>query len=305
LKGWFGTSKQDRFTYFVMKLVSISVILMLIGIGLMLMYKAVPAILHFGIKFIWSTEWNPVTSQYGSLPFIIGTLVTSFLALFIAAPFSVAVALFITEICPRYLRKILSIFVEMIASVPSIIFGLWGIFSLAPWMQSSATPFLKKYLGFLPLFQGPSFGISVLTASVILAIMITPTISSFCREVFSSVSVSTKEAALALGCTRYEMLKLAILRPSIPGIVGGMVLGLGRALGETMAVAMVIGNSRRLSSSLFAPGSTMASLIANEYAEATNDLHMGAILYIALLLLLLSLIINLFARMIIWKWVRR
>jgi phosphate transport system permease protein len=285
-----------------MRALAAAVMLLLVLLAILLFRLAWPAISQFGVGFIFSKKWNPVSEEFGAFPFIIGTLTTSFVALLIAAPLSVSVALFISEICPKKIGKILSVFVEMIAAVPSIVFGLWGIFSLAPWVQNSVAPFLKSILGFLPFFQGPCYGIGVLTASLILAIMITPTICSFCREVFRTIPPQTKEAALALGATRFEMIKITILRPSISGMIGGVVLGLGRALGETMAVAMVIGNTSRLSFSLFAPGSTMASVIANEYAEATNEMHMASLGYVALLLLAITLIVNGFARFIIWKW---
>ncbi|MEI8347378.1 MAG: phosphate ABC transporter permease subunit PstC [Pseudomonadota bacterium] len=294
--------RQDLITLWGMRLLAAAVVLLLISLAILLCRLAWPAISKFGWDFLWTKTWNPISEKFGALPFIVGTLTTSFVALLIAAPLSISVALFISEICPKRIGKVLGIFVEMIAAVPSIVFGLWGIFSLAPWVQSSATPFLKNTLGFLPFFQGPCFGIGVLTASLILAIMITPTICSFCREVFRTIQPQTKEAALALGATRFEMIKIAVLRPSFSGMIGGVVLGLGRALGETMAVAMVIGNSPRMSLSLLAPGTTMASVIANEYAEASNATHMASLGYIALLLLAVTLVVNGLARFIIWKW---
>ncbi|OFZ46945.1 MAG: phosphate ABC transporter permease subunit PstC [Bdellovibrionales bacterium RIFOXYB1_FULL_37_110] len=295
-------NRQDLITLWLMRWLAAMIVLLLILLVILLCKLALPAISKFGLGFILSDTWNPITEEFGAFPFIIGTLITSFMALLMAAPLSVSVALFICEICPKQLGRLLGTFVEMIAAVPSIVFGLWGIFSLAPWVQNVVTPFLKNTLGFLPFFQGPSYGIGVLTASLILSIMITPTICTFCREVFNTIPSQTKEAALALGATRFEMIKIAILKPSYSGMIAGIVLGLGRALGETMAVAMVIGNTSRLSLSIFAPGSTMASVIANEYAEASNAIHLASLGYIALLLLAITLIINSFARFIIWKW---
>ena len=294
--------RQDQIVLLGMRVLAIAIIMLIVLLAILLFKLSLPAISKFGIGFIWGQVWNPISEEFGALPFILGTLTTSFVALLIATPLSISVALFISEICPKKIGHIIGIFVEMIAAVPSIVFGLWGIFSLAPWIQNSATPFLKSTLGFLPLFQGPSYGIGVLAASLILAIMIIPTISSFCREVFRTIPLQTKEAALALGATRFEMIKITILRPSFSGMIGGVVLGLGRALGETMAVAMVIGNSHRLAISILAPGSTMASVIANEYAEASNAMHMASLGYIALLLLVVTLMVNGLARFIIWKW---
>jgi len=294
--------RHDEVIILGMRILAATIVLLLVLLTVLLFKLAWPAITKFGISFLWEVRWNPINEVFGALAFIIGTLTTSFLAILISTPLSISVSLFISEICPKNIGKILGVFVEMIAAVPSIVFGLWGIFSLAPWVQDVVTPFLKNTLGFLPFFQGPSYGIGVLTASIILAIMITPTICSFCREVFRTIPEHTKEAALAIGSTRYEMIKIAVLRPSFSGMIGGVVLGLGRALGETMAVAMVIGNSPRLSLSLFAPGTTMASVIANEYAEASNAMHMASLGYVALLLLVVTLVVNGFARFIIWKW---
>lgn len=264
-----------------------------------------PAISLFGADFITTSDWNPVEDQFGGLAFIYGTLTTSFVALILATPLSIAMALFISQILKDPFTKVISIIVELIAAVPSIVFGLWGLFYLAPWVKTELTPILKETLGFLPQFQGPSFGIGILSASIILAIMITPTITSIVREVFNSVPQIRKEAALALGATKYEMVKIAVLRPSLSGIIGAVVLGLGRALGETMAVAMIIGNNPTLSKSLFSPGATMASVIANEYAEAEGDLHLSALCYIALILFAITFIVNLFARTVIWHNNRR
>lgn len=290
-----------------MQILAVLVVILLIMVVVLLFNAALPALKEFGFPFIWTNEWNPGEDEFGALAFIFGTLITSFVAVVLATPVSVAIALFINEVLPEKLGKLLALFVEMIAAVPSIVFGLWGVFYLAPWVRASLTPFLKTTLGleFLPLFQGPSFGIGILSASLILAVMIVPTISSICREVFRTVPTIQKEAALGLGATRFEMLKIAILKPSFSGMVGAVVLGLGRALGETMAVAMVIGNNAVISASLFSPAATMASVIANEYAEADSDLHLAALCAIGVLLFVVTLFINFLARGIVWRAERK
>lgn len=298
LSGEFG----DKLAKIFMQTVAIA-ILILIGTMIVLLFQmSSEAIKEFGLGFLTSSEWDPIMEEFGALPFMYGTLVTSIIALLIAAPVSVMVAIFITEILPEKLGKILGLFVEMIAAIPSIVFGLWGLFFLAPIVRESVSPFLQKYLGFLPFFDGASFGIGILTASLILAIMIVPTITSISREVFKTIPSHQKEAALALGATREEMIRLAILRPSFSGVTGAIVLGFGRALGETMAVAMVIGNSAKISLSLFAPGATMSSVIANEYAEASAGLHLSSLCLIGLLLFLVTLGVNSMARLIVWKF---
>lgn len=294
-------SYQDKMAYTTLRFFSLVVIvLLLIMIG-QLFFASREAFNEFGFAFITDDFWNPIDDEFGALPFIFGTVVTSLLALLIAGPVSVSVALYITEYLPKSLSNILGTFVELIAAVPSIIFGLWGLYYLAPFVKDTITPALKSTLGFLPLFQGPSFGIGILTASIILAIMIIPTITSVAREVFRSVSILHKEAALGLGATKFEMIKIAVLKPSFSGIVGALVLGLGRALGETMAVAMVIGNTPQISKSIFAPASTMASVMANEYAEAESDLHLSALCLVGLLLFVVTFVVNLIARTIVWR----
>ena len=267
----------------------------------MLFKSATPAISEFKLSFITQDFWNPVEDEFGALPFLFGTIITSLLAIVIATPVSVLTSLFISEILPSKISHFISLFVEMIAAIPSIVFGLWGIFFLAPFVKETLTPILKSSLGYIPIFSGPSFGIGILTASIILAIMITPTITTISREVFRTIPSIQKEAALALGATRFEMIKLSVIKPSYSGIMGAIVLGLGRALGETMAVAMVIGNSPTISSSIFSPAATMASVIANEYAEADSDLHLSALCYIGVLLFAVTLLVNSFARFIIWN----
>lgn len=295
---------QDALLFYVLRTISVVVIALLIGIIVVLFHSAWPAIKANGISFLLRREWNPVEDNYGALPFIFGTLATSITALLIATPVSVLIALFITEYLPKTFSRIISLLVEMVAAIPSIVFGLWGIFYLAPFVKSTLAPFLKLHLGFLPLFQGPSFGIGILTASLILSIMIVPTISSICRSIFELVPAHQKEASYALGSTKYEMIKLAVITPSLSGISSAVVLGLGRALGETMAVTMLIGNSPLISASLFSPAATMASVMANEYADANTPLHVSSLCYLALLLFLVTFLSNLFAKTIVKSFSR-
>jgi len=293
--------KQDTIAFNLLRGFALLIVFLLLVMIYQLFEASLPAIKEFGLEFIYNDFWNPVDDEFGALPFIYGTIVTSFVAILIAAPVSIAIALFINEYLPKSLGNLLGLFVELISAIPSIIFGLWGLHYLAPWVKDFLTPLLKSTLGFLPFFTGPSFGIGVLTASIILSIMIIPTITSVCREIFKVIPSLQKEAALALGATKLEAIKLAILKPSLSGIIGAVVLGLGRALGETMAVAMVIGNSPEISKSLFSAGSTMASVMANEYAEADSEIHLSALCLIGLLLFVVTFIVNFFARSITWK----
>lgn len=300
-KSFFSVTKKEKWSKAFLSFVALFAIFIFI-LFIIYMFKASwKSILEFGPSFITSNSWNPVEDEFGALAFLYGTVVTSFLAVCMAAPLSIGVAIFINEVCSENIGKIVSVFVEMIAAVPSIVFGLWALFYLSPWVKNSIAPPLTALADYIPIFKGPSFGIGILTASLILAIMIVPTISSICREVFKNIPSHQKEAALALGATRYEMIKLSILMPSISGIMGAVVLGLGRALGETMAVAMVIGNSAKITFSIFAPAATMASVIANEYAEAENDLHLSSLAFIGLLLFLVTLIVNGLSRYIVWR----
>lgn len=260
---------------------------LVLGILIFLIDMGLPAIREGGIGKIFAMEWNPPLKLYGILPFIYGTLVSSLLALLIAAPISVASALFLTQIAPHRLGVIFSFLVEMLAAIPSVVYGLWGLFVVTPWMRVSVQPWLRDHLGFLPVFQGQIYGVGILAASVILAIMITPTITAICREVFATVPAMLREGVLSLGSTRFEMFWIAIIRGSRNGILGAMILGLARALGETMAVTMVVGNSPEISASLFAPAQTMASAIASEVAEASGT-HLSALGVVGLVLLLIS-----------------
>ena len=255
----------------------------------------------FGFRFFSGQEWDPVQEHFGALPFIYGTLVSSLLALVIAVPLSIGTAIFLTEMCPVWLRGPLSFFTELLAAIPSVIYGLWAIFVLVPILRVYIQPWLAKTLGWTGLFEGPPFGIGMLAAGVVLAIMIIPVISSITREVMAVVPSHQREGVLALGATRWEMIRLGVLRNARTGIVGGIILGLGRSLGETMAVTMVIGNRPEIAKSLFAPGYTMASVIANEFSEATGDLYLSALVEIGLALFLVTIIVNAFAQLLVWS----
>lgn len=281
-----------------------SIALLAVMIGL-LTWMSWGAITHLGWNFFVSAEWNTYREDYGLLAMVYGTLVSSLIALALAVPTSLGVAIFLNELAPTWLARPLAFFVEMLAAIPSIVYGLWGLFVLAPFLRAYVQPFLGEWFGFLPLFSGPPLGIGMMCAGCILAIMITPTISSIAREVFRTIPATHREAALGLGATRWEMLRIAVFGSSVSGMIAASVLGLGRALGETMAVTMVIGNSPEINASLFGSGQTMASLIANQYAEASGALHLSALTYIGLCLFLVSLCMNGLARWIIWRIEKR
>jgi phosphate transport system permease protein len=258
----------------------------------------------FGFKFLGTSNWDPVNEQFGAFPFIYGTLVSSLLALIIAVPLSIGVAVFTTEMCPPVLRGPLSFFVELLAAIPSVIYGLWAFFVLLPILSDRVEPFLARTLGWTGFFTGPPLGAGMLAAGIILAVMIIPIISSIAREVLMVVPQHQREGVLALGATRWEMIRIGVLRNARAGILGGIILGLGRALGETMAVTMVIGNSLDISRSLFAPGYTMASVLANEFAEATSNMHRSVLVEIGLALFLVTIVVNTLARLLVWTVTR-
>jgi len=258
----------------------------------------------FGIKFFFQSDWDPVNDQYGALPFVYGTIVSSILALIIAVPLAVGVAVFITEMAPEWLRGPLAFTTELLAAIPSVIYGLWAVFVLVPVLRNYVEPWLHKYWGWSGLFEGPPLGIGMLAAGLILAVMIVPIISAITREVMTAVPQQQREAVLALGATRWEMIRTGVLRNARAGIMGGIILGLGRALGETMAVTMVIGNRPEVAKSLFAPGYTMASVIANEFSEATGDVYLSALVEVGLALFLVTLIVNVVAQFLVWTVTR-
>jgi phosphate transport system permease protein len=257
-----------------------------------------------GWRFFFRSDWDPVNDQFGALPFIYGTLVSSILALIIAVPLAIGVAVFITEMSPRWLKGPLAFTTELLAAIPSVIYGLWAIFVLVPLLRTDVEPLLARYFGWTGLFEGTPFGIGMLAAGVILAIMIVPIISSITREVMTAVPNHQREAVLALGATRWEMIRTGVLRNARAGILGGVILGLGRALGETMAVTMVIGNRPEIARSLFAPGYTMASVIANEFTEATGDVYLSALVEVGLALFIVTIIVNILAQFLVWTVTR-
>ncbi len=282
------------------RLLAVGVLLLVAAIGLSLLYDGRLAFATFGAGFLVGTTWDPVSGQFGALAFLYGTIVTAVLALLLGAPVALGAALFLSELAPDWLRASASLLVELLAAIPSVIYGLWGIFVLAPLLRSTVEPALSSGLGFLPLFQGPMYGVGLLAGGVILAIMIVPTVAAVSRDVLRAVPVEQREAALALGATRWEAIQIGVLPVARPGIVGAMILGLGRALGETMAVTMVIGNRPEIALSLFAPGYTMAAAIANEFAEATDDLHVSALMALGFVLFFVTVLVNAIARLLVW-----
>jgi len=273
-----------------------------------LLVGAWPAIREFGLKFLWTSEWDPVQERFGGLVMIYGTLMTSLIALVIAVPVSFGIALFLTELSPKWLKRPLGTAIELLAAIPSIVYGMWGLLVFAPLLATYVQLPLQKVFGGVPvlgsLVSGAPVGIRILSAGIILAIMIIPIISSITREVLQVVPQHQREAVLALGATRWEMIRIGVLRNARAGIVGGVILGLGRALGETMAVTMVIGNRPEIAKSLFAPGYTMASVLANEFSEAAGDLYLSALIEIGLALFLVTILVNALARFMVWSVTR-
>lgn len=266
--------------------------------------ESMPAFVKFNWRFVTGRDWDAVQGSFGALPFIWGSLISSIFALLLATPLSVGTAIFITEIAPKKIGGVVASLVELLAAIPSVIYGLWGVLIMAPWLQRTVEPFLADHLGFLPFFSGAPYGVSMLAAIFILMIMVVPIITSITKEIIMAVPQSQKEAAIALGATRWEMIRIAVLPYGKSGILGSVILGLGRAIGETMAVTMVIGNTPQISLSLLAPGYTMPSVIANEFAEASSNLHSAALMEIGLILLVVTLIINVLARLLIWSVTR-
>ena len=280
---------------------ALALVLVVLAILAILIWKAMPSIHAFGWRFLVTHTWDPVAEQFGAFPLIYGTILSSLLALLLAVPLGIGAAVYLAELAPMWIRPPIAFLVELLAAVPSVIYGLWGIFALAPFLRSYVQPALGKTLGFLPLFQGPPYGVGMLAAGIILAIMVVPFIIAVSREVLLAVPNAQREAALALGATRWETTWLAVLRYGRSGLVGAVLLGLGRALGETMAVTMVIGNRPEVSFSLFAPGYTMASMIANEFTEATSNLYLSALIEVGLLLFIVTVIVNALARLLVWS----
>jgi len=285
-------------------LFAVSVFLLVVLMGYEMYQGSKISIEKFGWSFLVNSTWDPVQEIYGALPIIYGTVVSSLLALIISLPLSLGVAIFLAEVAPPWLEKPLSFLVELLAGIPSVIYGLWGIFVLVPWIRNSVEPYLSEKLGFLPLFRGAPYGFGLLAAVLILTVMILPIISSISRDVLKSVPRSQREAALALGATKWQS-TIIVLRDARPGILGATMLGLGRAIGETMAVTMVIGNRALISPSLFDPSYTMASEIANEFTEATSSMYLSALIQLALVLFVITIIINALARLLVWSMDRK
>ncbi len=279
-------------------------LVLVIMMGYMMYHQSLPAIEKFGWQFIYNTDWDPVQESYGALPFIFGTVYSSIIALMLALPLSVGIAVFLSEFSPKWLEGPLSMLVELLAAIPSIVYGLFGMFVMAPWLRKVVEPFLGEHLGFVFLFKGPPYGLGMLAAALILTVMILPIITSISRDVLKAIPNSQREASYALGATKWETIKI-ILADGKSGILGATLLGLGRAIGETMAVTMVIGNNPQISASLFEPGYTMASVIANEFSEATSDLYLSSLIEIAFLLFILTIILNSIARLIVWSVTRK
>jgi phosphate transport system permease protein len=285
-------------------LAALSVVAILLLMIVELTHTAWPAINRFGLRFLWSTEWNPPKERFGALPFIVGTLVTSLLALVMGTIIGVGAALFLVEFAPSWLRIPVSYMVELLAAIPSVVYGLWGVFVLGPWIQHTAGPYILRYLSWVPFVKGPALSVGILAAVVILTIMILPTIVAISRDVITAVPRSQREGILALGATRWEMIRIAVLPYARSGVLGAAILGLARAIGETLAVALVIGNSTTVPESIFSPAYTMASVIANQFREVENKTHEAALIYVGLLLLLITLLVNAIARTLVWRVTR-
>jgi phosphate transport system permease protein len=299
-----SSSLADRIFSALMLLCGVSIFAIVLLILVELISGSKLTIQKFGMSFFFGSAWDPVNGNFGALPFIYGTLVSSIVGLVIAVPLAIGVAIFLTEMCPAWLRGFLAFFTELLAAIPSVVYGLWAIFVLIPILREYVNPSLIKTLGWTGIFAGPNYGIGMLAAGVILSIMILPIISSLTREVMSAVPHAQREAVLALGATRWEMIRMGVLRNARIGIVGAVILGLGRALGETMAVTMVIGNRPEISRSLLAPAYSMASVIANEFSEAYDELYLSALIEIGLALFIVTIIVNALARVLVWAVTR-
>lgn len=273
----------------------------LLGFIVVLNIDAIPAISRFGLSFLGSSSWDPVREEFGALPAIYGTLLSSAIGLIIAVPISLGAAIFLAELAPSWLKGPASFLIEMLAAIPSVIIGLWGVFVLVPFVRNPVESWLGSKLGFLPLFQGPPFGVGFFAAGIILAIMIIPIITAVSRDAVRAVPNEQREAMFALGATRWETIRQAVLPYCRSGLVGAIILGLGRALGETMAVTMVIGNSYALTASLFSPGATIASKIASEFSEASGGVFIGSLVELALILFAVTLLVNVVARLLVWR----
>ncbi|HMK40660.1 MAG TPA: phosphate ABC transporter permease subunit PstC [Methyloceanibacter sp.] len=284
---------------------AITVLALLAGVIAALVHGSLPAWRAFGLDFLITEKWNPVTEKFGALAPIYGTIVTSTIAMIIGVPISLGIAIFLTEICPERLKRTIGTAIELLAGIPSIIYGIWGLFVFAPWFQAHVQPFLIDTFADVPvlnqLFAGPPYGIGMLTAGLILAVMVLPFITSITREVFDTVPPVLKEAAYGIGCTRWEVLRRVVIPFTRVGIIGGVMLGLGRALGETMAVTFVIGNAHKIFPSILAPGTTISAAIANEFTEATGDLYTASLIALGLILFFITFVVLAAARLMLMR----
>jgi phosphate transport system permease protein len=304
-----GLRFWDNVYRFLTRAAAIGVLVILGGVMVSLLIGALPALQEFGVSFLTEQRWNPVTEKFGALAPMYGTVVTSFIAMLIAVPVGLMIAMFLTELCPKWLRRPIGIAIELLAGIPSIIYGIWGLFVFAPFLQDTLQPFLIAIFGNVPilssLFEGPPYGIGMLTAGLVLAIMVLPFITSISRDVFEAVPPVLKEAAYGLGCTTWEVVRYVVLPYARVGVIGGVMLGLGRALGETMAVTFVIGNAHRISSSIIAPGTTISATIANEFTEAVGDLYTSSLIALGLILFVITFIVLAVARYMLLRIERR
>lgn len=294
---------KDKIFRSVLLIAATSIVMLVVGILIMMAWNSWPTITKFGIAFLYGSEWAPAQEQFGALPFIYGSVVSSLLALLIAVPVSIGIAIFLVEQAPRSVARPIAFMIELLAAIPSVVYGLWGIFVLAPFIRNYLGPVLQDNLGFLPIFQGRLTGIGLFTAGLILAIMVTPIITAVVRDVLEAVPTNQREAALALGATKWETTRI-VLGNAASGIAGAVVLGLGRAIGETMAVTMVIGNSPQISASLFEPAYTIASVLAANFADATDEIYLSALIEIGLVLFLVTFIVNALAKLLIMSVTR-
>src|SRR3989475_4261848 len=297
-------NKGDAIFHLAISATAVLVVLIVIAMIVALASHATLSIRQFGFSFLTSRDWDPIKGHFGALAFIYGTIVSSLIALVISVPLSLGIAIFLVEQAPPVISRPVTFLVELLAAIPSVVYGLWGIFVLAPFLRVHVEPHLARWFGWLPLFQGPITGIGLLTGGIILAIMVTPIISAVARDVLAAVPHAQREAALALGATKWESTRVVLVNGS-PGIAGAVILGLGRALGETMAVTMVIGNRPQISASLFQPSYTLASVIANEFTEATQDLYLSALVELCLILFFVTFVVNAVARLLVWNVTRR
>lgn len=299
-----GRNRGDRAYRALLTGLGLLLPLLLLAFVVELARNAWPSMQRFGWRFLWSSTWDPVAEIYGAAPMIFGTLVSSLLALIIAIPLALGVSIFLTEFAPKWMRQPVAFLVELLAAIPSVVYGLWGIFVLIPFLRAFVAPPLRAVFGWTPFFDGVFYGNSMLAGGIILAIMIVPYIASVSREVLLAVPSTQREAALGLGATRWEAVWTAVLPYGRAGIIGAIMLGLGRALGETMAVTMVIGNRHDIGISVFQPGYTMAAAIANEFSEATSDLYLSALFEVGLILFVITVIVNALARILVWRVAR-